>query len=399
MSGWRCRRALGDPRVIAGLVALLAALLNSACAANMRSRGNASVPAVHLGDIDHSLFFIGDAGHALPGDVTMVRVAEFIGDLGDRATVVILGDNVYPAGLPEVEHPYRETAEAILEVQLDVPRLAGVRGIVIPGNHDWAHGGEDGWNAIRRQEAFVEAYGPNLHFLPDGGCPGPEVVDLGDRLRLVVLDTQWWFQAKGPKPRHPDSPCATDAPAEIVDSLRGALASAGNRRTVVVGHHPIATVGKHGGYFPLEDHVFPLRRVAKWLWIPLPFVGSAYPLMRNLGIYGQDVSGGPYRDMVEAFAEAFRTNPPLAFVGAHDHSLQVLESEIANYVLVSGAGPSSGLGFVGWNDQTLFARGVCGFMRLDVLRSGRVRLGVFETCPERGFRETFSLWLTDARGP
>lgn len=380
-----------------GAVAL-ATTVCAACAPPGVGRRPEPAPPVSVPEVDHSLFLIGDAGHALPGDRTMMRVTEFVEPLKDRATVIFLGDNIYPAGLPEPGDPYRRTAEAILEVQLDVPRLAGVRGIVIPGNHDWAHGGEDGWNAIRRQEEFVEAYAPNLEVLPDGGCPGPVVLDLSARLRVVILDTQWWFH-EGAKPVHPDSPCADDSPEEVVASLREAIASAGDRHVVVLGHHPLATVGKHGGYFPLQDHLFPLRRVAKWLWIPVPFLGSVYPALRNLGLHDQDVSAGVYKRFVRAMEEAFEAQPPLAFVGAHDHSLQVLEGTSTPYVLVSGAGPSSGLGSVGWNDRTLYARGVCGFMRLDVLRDGRVRLGVFETCPVDGFRESYSQWLTGPPPP
>jgi len=41
--------------------------------------------------------------------------------------------------------------------------------------------------------------------LPVGGCPGPTVVDLGEVVRLVALDSQWWLQ-DGPKPG-PTSSC------------------------------------------------------------------------------------------------------------------------------------------------------------------------------------------------
>ena len=46
--------------------------------------------------------------------------------------------------------------------------------------------------------------------------------------------------------------------------------------------------------------MFPLRRVAGWLWVPLPFVGSLYPLIRTLAPSDQDLSSGPYRTMREA---------------------------------------------------------------------------------------------------
>jgi hypothetical protein len=44
-------------------------------------------------------------------------------------------------------------------------------------------------------------------------------------------------------------------------------------------------------------------------------------------------------------------------------------------------------------DQSRFALGRAGFMRLDVERSGRVRLGVLVVDPPGGATERFSAWL------
>src|SRR5436309_11924013 len=30
----------------------------------------------------------------------------------------------------------------------------------------------------------------------------------------------------------------------------------------------------HGGHFGWQDHIFPLRNIKPWLWIPLPLIGS-----------------------------------------------------------------------------------------------------------------------------
>src|SRR5438309_2285968 len=130
-----------------------------------------------------------------------------------------------------------------------------------------------GWDAIRRQERFIAAAGGGLALLPAGGCPGPAVVDVAQVVRLVALDTQWWLQ-EGPKPAGPTSSCPASSESAVIDSVRAALRTAGQRVVVVVAHHPPASGGVHGGHFGWQDHIFPLRNIKPWLWIPLPLIGS-----------------------------------------------------------------------------------------------------------------------------
>ena len=66
--------------------------------------------------------------------------------------------------------------------------------------------------------------------LPAGGCPGPHVVDFASRLRLVVLDTQWWLHG-GEKPGAAD--CDPGTEDAVVDALKRSVAGASERRVVV----------------------------------------------------------------------------------------------------------------------------------------------------------------------
>ncbi len=164
----------------------------------------------------------------------------------------------------------------------------------------------------------------------------------------------------------------------------------------------------HGGSFKLTDHIFPLRNLESWLWIPLPIIGSLYPYARQMGISNQDISGRKYQEMRRAFERAFAAHPPLVIASGHDHDLQVIRGgrprvTNATYQLVSGAGILGHASLVRDIEGTLFAREAAGFMRLDVTRDGRVRLSVTTVVPE-GDRpkgesaEVFSLWLTGEGG-
>jgi hypothetical protein len=351
--------------------------------------GPAPPPAPEPDSVSETLFLIGDAGNPKKGgEPVLMALRQQLERAAGRVTVAFLGDNVYPAGLPAPGHPKLAEMERRLDDQVDVVREAGVRAVFIPGNHDWR--GEDGWEAVRREERRVEARGgPSVSFLPNDGCPGPEVVDVGDRLRLVALDTQWWFHGHG-RPEHPTSSCSADSEAEVVAAFRSALESAGGREVVVLAHHPLVSGGPHGGKFGFKQHLFPLTEWKKGLFVPLPIVGSLYPLARASGISAQDQPSGEYRRVRDALAGAMRGRMPLAWVSGHEHVLQVIESREWGRVLVSGSGIYGHASHVGDVEGSLFHAARSGFMRVDFPRSGTPRLAVFEVGKDGRYREAYA---------
>lgn len=371
---------------------LLSVALATGCAGAVQPAPVA--PPAPATEVETRLYLIGDAGNPSPrGEPVLQALSRQLGEAPGKSFVVYLGDNVYPAGLPDTGAPDRPEAERRLDAQLEAVRVAGVKALFLPGNHDWSRPGDQGWAAIRREGQYLDRQGaPLATLLPRDGCPGPTVTDLGRRLRLVVLDTQWWLQP-GAKPRDPVSECPADSEPEIVDSLRAALRGAGGRQVIVVAHHPLETGGTHGGHFLWTDHLFPLRQLSPVLWIPLPVLGSIYPLARRWGASPQDISNGANRRMRNALEEAFAGHQPLVYASGHDHNLQVLDGENGKYLLVSGAGIFGHTGPVSRHPHTRYALAASGFMRLDVLESGRVRLGVFQVDRSGSATERYSAWL------
>jgi len=365
--------------------------LVAACAGARPAVTPAPVPAG--AGVETTLFLIGDAGAPAPGGEPVLHaLAQALGSAAGDRVVVFLGDNVYPRGLPDSAAPDRAEMERRIDTQMDVVLGAGARGIFVPGNHDWAKHGPDGWDAIRRQGRWIaERGGPAVTLLPGDGCPGPSVVDVGRRLRLVLLDTQWWLHG-GPKPG-PGSGCRATEEGAVADSLRADLARAEGRAVVVAAHHPLESAGEHGGFFGIEDHVFPLRAVRRWLWVPLPGLGSIYPLARQNGISNQDESGPVYRRMRRMFEAAMHDHPPLVWAGGHEHNLEVLEGTSARWLLVSGAGFYGHEGPTFRRTDMRFAAADAGFMRIEFLADGRARLGVLTVDREGRSSERFALWL------
>jgi hypothetical protein len=343
-----------------------------------------------------SIILIGDAGGPRGSEDPVLRaLATVVGADSARTTILFLGDNVYPHGIPPADHPKRRDAEHRLAGQVAAARAAGARAIFLPGNHDWAgpFGGESGWASVRRQGELIAELGEGrARMLPASGCPGPWVEDLDASLRLVVLDTQWWLHS-GSRPSSPGDGCPTWSEAGVLEALRDAVCHADGRQVIVAGHHPLLTAGPHGGHFTLIDHLFPLRAYRSWLWLPLPVAGSMYPHLRRSGLSRQDLSGAANRRMVRGIAESFRDCPPLVYAAGHEHALQLFDGGEVNtrFVVVSGAGYYGHHEPVTRHAATLAALSQSGFFRLDAFADGQTRLTLF-TVDRRGRPTARGAW-------
>ena len=336
----------------------------------------------------YRLLLLGDGGVPKPDEPVLKTLSEWSAKNAARTSIVFLGDNMYPEGMTERK---KHEATERLTPQLAVAKTSGAHGLFIPGNHDWAKGKAEGLSAVLAQEKFInDALAGESNFLPSGGSPGPVVLELPKAnpvLRLIVLDTQWWLhQHEKPK----------KAPEKVIEELVALLDT--ELPVIVVGHHPLESYGSHGGFYGWKSHLFPLRFMKKWLWIPIPIVGSAYPYARwHLYRSDQDMNGALNKNMVAELNRAFATRkllpqgpPLLIYASGHEHSLQVLKGEVTDYLLVSGAAASRKVTEVMSGDNTLFAHQHTGFMAIDFINDGKVLLRVVE--PE-GKGVLFHRWL------
>ncbi len=341
------------------------------------------------GTLRYRLLLLGDGGLPEPDEPVLKTLSEWAEKDAARTSVIFLGDNMYPEGMTERR---KHEAASRLIPQLAVAKTAGAHGLFIPGNHDWASGRAEGLRAVLAQEKFInDALAGESNFLPSGGSPGPVAVELPKTdpvLRLIVLDTQWWLhQHEKPK----------KASEKVIEELVALLDT--ELPVIVVGHHPLETYGEHGGVYDWKVHLFPVRAMNEWFWIPIPIVGSMYPYARwHLLRSDQDMSGTRNKTMVAELNRAFamRKLPPqgpplLIYAAGHEHSLQVLKGEVTDYLLVSGAAASRKVKAVRSGDNTLFAHQHTGFMAIDFLNDGKVLLQVVE--PE-GKGVLFHQWLT-----
>jgi len=331
---------------------------------------------------------IGDTGEPGEPEPVLETLRKWASQKSTSTMVIFLGDNIYPSGLPDESHPkYNENLRKI-RAQVEVVKRSGARAVFIPGNHDWVNGGETGLQAIQRQRKYIIGeLNDEKSFLPADVCPGPAYLDFSE-VRLIILDTDFWINKK----LLWDSNCPQSDKESFLEKYKKLITTAGEKEVVVVAHHPLDSHGPHGGFFDWKDHIFPLTRLENWLWVPLPIIGSLYPLTRWYLIeYDEDLNSTIYREMIEEFSQVMSGQPPLIYAAGHDHNLQVLQGgSSVEYILVSGAGSQSEITNVGHGDNTLFAHLHTGFMAVDFLEDGRVLLQVIEPSDKE---VVFQKWL------
>lgn len=332
--------------------------------------------AAAAGDIETSLFLVGDAGEFGDGRRSFVldKIAEGLAEAVPDKRVVYLGDNIYPDGLRPGSHPdchswtgdgpYCPEDREQLDAQLSILSV-DVPGYFVPGNHDWADTrSHDGYTMLWNQDQYLRNTPGRM--LPEAGCPGPVrdfAVGTGEvRAHLIFIDTHWLILPNGSRPQTfdeasvpPPPDCEIEKADDVYPALARMLEDAGDLPVIVMGHHPTRTHGRHGG-----------------------FANGAYPF----GFNSQDINSTPYRRLIrnlEATLAGRSSRAPVVYAAGHDHVLQVLRDDAGVVHLVSGSGSKDASGVAAGPD-TEFAAGLPGFMRLDFHENGDVFLYVYAGC-------------------
>lgn len=340
------------------------------------SRLSSTEPAPKLA-LKHSVFLIGDAGDATAttSNTALQTLEQHLQKAGPNSSVIFLGDNIYPVGLPpKSKREKRAAAEAHLDAQLGVLDNFAGQPIFIPGNHDWYKYGVKG---LDRQERYLEKrlnrgiededdeeWGN--YFLPDQACSGPAVVKVNDQLVIIVIDSQWWLSNWDKVPNINEG-CESLTRAAFAQAFKDAVRKNKDKNIVVALHHPLYSNGIHGGKTTVKDHLFPLESLVNGLYLPLPGLGSiAQGLRATLGSR-QDISNSFYRQMREDLLDPAETHGEFIFVSGHEHNLQYFQKRGQHFV-VSGAG-SKKSATSGGNDVS-FAYGHEGFSKIDFYEDG-----------------------------
>ncbi len=134
---------------------------------------------------------------------------------------------------------------------------------------------------------------------------------------------------------------------------------------MIIGHHPVRSHGRHGGF-----------RSAFW-WVPpvLFFTIVDKLFVKRL----QDLDNPHNQAFQKDLIEFMQKHEVDFYLAGHEHNLQFIEADGRNFQIVSGsAGKLSG---VTHETDTYFSHSAHGFVRFDVLED-EIWVEFFQVDPE-----------------
>lgn len=314
-------------------------------------------------EVSHTIYLIGDAGLSEDGtaNVALKSFKSRLDKADKNSTAIFLGDNIYPAGMPDKKDKpikYKE-AKSYLDAQLST--LSGYAGkpIFIPGNHDWY---AEGLKGLKRQQNYIQKkLNSKKVFLPKNGCP-IEKIDVNDELVIIAIDTKWYLTNWDKHPEMNDN-CEIKDREKFFEEMEGLIKKNANKTTILALHHPMTSYGPHGGQFSVEQNLFPSNN-----GVPLPVLGSVINLLRKTtGASPEDLSNKRYQELRKRIITLAQYSEKVIFVSGHEHSLQYIVEDNTPQI-VSGAGAKQEATRL--LNGTQFSSGKMGYAKLEIYKDG-----------------------------
>ncbi|RZN83348.1 MAG: phosphoesterase [Winogradskyella sp.] len=324
--------------------------------------------------LSHSFYLVGDAGYQEGLGIKSKVLLELKRKLKtepENTSILFLGDNVYPKGLPKKKSPsYASSAES-LQAQIDVVEDFKGTTLFIPGNHDWYS--KDGLKGLKRQEKYIEDRLTKSSFLPNNGCP-IDKIDISDDIVLIVIDTQWYLEDWNEHPTINDN-CEIKTRAKFFDEFEGLVKKNRDKITLVALHHPMFSNGPHGGQYSAKQHLK-----------PLPVIGSLKSLIRKTGgVSTQDIQNKNYQKLRNRIVTISQESKKVIFVSGHEHSLQFVKQDNLPQIISGAATKTSATKNTRGG---IFSYGGLGYAKLDVFTDGSSQVN-FYSVDDNGSKEIF----------
>src|SRR5690606_20342640 len=212
-------------------------------------------------------------------------------------------------------------------------------------------------------------------------------ITISDQLVVIAYDSEWWLFPYEKENLNADCDCTTET--EVLDRMEELLYKNRDKTILLASHHPFISYGVHGGHYSLKDHLFPLTVLDKNLYIPLPGLGSLYPLLRTtVFLNPEDMPHPEYKRLIKEVTDVFDGFPNVIYAAGHEHGLQFIkDDDKLNYQIVSGAGSKSS--YVKNDSKALFTSKMQGFVTFDMMddRSSKVTFYEYEN---NGIEDAFS---------
>ena len=350
---------------------LLLAFLFQSCATYKVEKGK-NIAEVKTSDtlkVAHQFFLVGDAGNAdeKQAQVTLDLLKQRLDKASDKSTLLFLGDNIYPLGMPPEDSKDYSLAKTKMENQLAITKDFKGKTIVIPGNHDWYHG----LKGLKAQEKFATTFlDDKRSFAPKKGCP-IDNIKIGKDIALIMIDSEWYLENWDKNPGI-NADCDIKTKNDFFEEFEDLISKNQSKTIIVALHHPLMTGGPHGGYYSAKKQLYPFGGS-----IPLPILGTAINLIRaTSGASNQDVNNAHYLAFTNRIKSIVQDNQNIIFVSGHEHNLQYLEDKSVRQI-ISGAGSKKEAAKV--IDDKGFSYGGNGYAVLNVYKDGSAAVSYYSS--------------------
>ncbi|WP_313514868.1 metallophosphoesterase [Sphingobacterium sp.] len=333
--------------------------------------------------VEQRLIIFGDAGEINSKQSFLIKNANSL-QIPNKTKAFFIGDNIYPTGMALSGKKKEETQE-ILKSQFEGFRELQVPVYFLAGNHDWDRSGKEGLEKIKAQADFLNNYGdPGLKYLPEAGKIGPTVLTLNPKTIAVLYDSEFWLF-----PHHNRD--VTAEKDQFIADIKKILEKNRDKTVLMISHHPMVSFGDHSLIYNWKDHIFPLTDVKSSLYIPLPGIGSLYPLLRTHVVkFAEDLKHPIYQDLIKRVTDATAEHPKVLFVAGHDHGLQYIEQDKIRQV-VSGSGSKQS--DIHQREPLKYGYNKQGFSVIDLLNNGKVRLTFYIDSPKDSLTKSYEVLI------
>lgn len=331
---------------------ILLLLIISACAVNKDYYLNQQklMHSPQKDDNSHTIYFLGGSDEIrLENSEIGQLLADQVETSGKNSTLLLLGNNSL-----KNSKLYSDSSKNALERRELLKRrydfFSGLKGkyYAVMGPHEWANGTRRGMESVRVLEEIIEEELVQGNIIsPAFGCPGPEEIEIGENLVLLLIDTQWLFH-DWEKPKVEDG-CEAENNLDFYVNLDDAIKRNYNKKIIVAGYHSLTGNGRHAGYFPAKSH-----------FVPLPVLGSMRVLYRSWIGWPQDLSNPKYKSFISTMNDILKNHENIIYLSAHEKTLEYHDTE--NIHLLNSGSYSKGVEVAQKNAD--FASGNRGYGRI-----------------------------------
>lgn len=305
-----------------------------------------------------------------PSAPIFTKLKDQIKNSSGESTLLLLGDIIDENGMSK---NLTDLEKQKLKSINDLVAIAN-RTIFVPGDREWDDGGENGFKKVKAIENYFNkknnAVADKITVTPSEGCLGPEIIDVGDFLRIVTVNTQWLVHQYD-RPEEENINCPAFNEVEFWDELEDAIEDSENRNVIVAAHHPILSYGQYAGYKLTKKSLSP------------PIIGSF--------IAGYHQSVGSKKDLIQEGLEMFSKEllkrleryPSIIYASGHEYDIQ-LNYRDGSYHLNSGAVEKAKPTARG--KFTAYRQSERGFAQLQFFNTGEVRTKIWEIEEDESFK-------------